>query len=132
MGKKLKEYFIGTETRKFYRRERDIYGELQEKNELRVEINLSKIKEFVFVGAGKYLPNLMDATSLCLAIYENNLNYLSLIGFGETSRLFSALIQKYDKKKVTDRIKDILKKYEDDSDNLEDIIDTSEDWKKLE
>ena len=131
MIKQLKEYFLGTETRKFYQREKDFYREFSEsKKDLRRELRSSGVKEFIYIALGKYFPNTIALSAIYEAISTHNINYLAVIPIGELIRILTIRPNQQDKKLSILEREDILKSFENESNELEDIIDKSEDWEE--
>ncbi len=145
--KYLGEYFLGTETRKFYREERSWYREfITDPKDLRKSLRSSRMEEGVDLIAGKIVPNIADIFTLTYSTVTNNPPY-GLI-FAEALRLNCTInFNKRKRKKefsrnlsttlfrIGDGLNESINKLENSIDKLEDLTDRlddeGEDWKKL-
>jgi len=87
-GRSTLEYFLGTETRNFYRNERTIANEIfEDENNLRTALKGLNQLEFADIIIGKYAPNLIDIGAITYSIITENPTVLSLVICSEFLRM---------------------------------------------
>ena len=87
-GEGVGEYFLGTETHKFYKNGRLFLGEyLLDEDELKKELRHSKINEAMDICLGKIVPDLIDSLAVGSYLYTENYYLLAFSGAGEALRL---------------------------------------------
>ena len=94
----LKEYFFGTETRRWCQWKDHFYREHFEHKTRRLEDQIydSKLGQHIFFNFGKRIPNLLDITFVVAAVAEKNPAYLMGIGYAEVMRhIFSRSMKEF-------------------------------------
>jgi len=135
LTKKLSEYFLGAESRKFYREERNFYRDfLEDKNQQNKALAGSVAAEVLELTLGKALPNALSFASLANIALTGDASYLKMLAVGEGVRAFSHLLFKqYQKLSIVDRY--IMKEDQRNREftemiyNLADSNTEGEEWK---
>ena len=100
--KYISEYFLGTETRKFYEDAREFYKKsFRDPANAEKLIQASKIEEKMTLIVGKYIPNLIDIVGIVHSISTKSPPYIVLLG--EVMRL-SFAIPDYQLKKSYEKL----------------------------
>ena len=129
------EYFLGTESRKFYRQERNFYRSfLEDKSQQNKSLAGSVAAEVLELTLGKALPNAMSFVGLVNTAISGDNSYLGWIAAGEGLRAFSHLlfrqykkVSQYDNHQIAQGKRD-----EDFTESIYALIDKStegEEWK---
>ena len=126
LSQHIGEYFLGTETKKFYRNYRSFLREyVTDDKMLKGLINSSKVEETLDLIVGKGIPNLIDLIGVGYSLYTKTPQY-SIFAAGEILRLMCTSISGMERKKI---IMDILRLHSDISDKLKEVKDRLEDSK---
>jgi len=84
----LYNYFLGTETSRFFKIERNIYNnQILDKEELDKRIRVSRFEEFLYIHVGKGLSSILSLSAAGYYLANNEIP--SWIFFGETLRVTS-------------------------------------------
>ena len=85
LKQKLSEYFLGTETHKYYQRERDFYRQfILNKKELNFCVTNSKLEEIKSIFLGKVMPNTIDLGVILYSTITLSLD-INFLAFSNTS-----------------------------------------------
>jgi len=106
--KYISEYFLGTETRKFYKNERKFYREvITDEKELAKFLRDSEFCENSDIAFGKFLPNLIDIGTIAYSLITKSSPHWGLL-IGEGLRLCN-IAESSSYKKVNKSLRGIIK-----------------------
>jgi len=98
LRKGMSEWVLGTESRKFYRQQRNFYREfIENKSQQNMALAGSVAAEALELTIGKALPNVLSAVSLANIALTGDAPYLKLLPASEGPRLFSHFFSGYKK-----------------------------------
>ena len=147
LKQKLSENFLGTETHKYYQRERDFYRQfILNKKELNFCVTNSKLEEIKSIFLGKVMPNTIDLGVILYSTITQDFGVLPyyLVG-GESVRLLGNASSRLSRRRKDKLRKTVLsvellkqhisitaQKIEKIMRKLEEIQNEGEEWKQGE
>ena len=105
----LGEYFLGTETARYYKNERSFIREVYRDNDkMNRRLRVSKIRQALELTLTRYLPNVMDAVAIAYVAISRNPYALILLGESEFLRIYGISLSKITQYKDKKRFKKVI------------------------